>query len=154
MTPVTGAVVLEQSSDYKAKDLDPGNYKDAQNDTYRGLHQRFKDDLLGNLVSNVAQITASRLGGAPVVPHYGQSNEVGQLADYGYGTARDILRVVTLFSLFISVPLGLALMGSKNKQNTSLPFFKGVALMILIPLTVHWIGTFFINNFGGLGAGL
>jgi hypothetical protein len=30
--------------------------------------------------------------GAPVDPRYGQSNEVGQLADYGYDCARDVSR--------------------------------------------------------------
>src|SRR5439155_24770137 len=38
---------------------------------------------------------AQGLVGAPVDPRYGQSNEVGQLADFGYDTARDISRVVT-----------------------------------------------------------
>src|SRR6185369_7435259 len=48
---------------------------------------------------------AQGLVGAPVDPRYGQSNEVGQMADFGYDTARDISRVVTALS---TVPSSMA----------------------------------------------
>ena len=84
---------------------------------------------------------AQGLVGAPVDPRYGQSNEVGQLADYGYDTARDISRVVTALS---TVPSSLA----------GMKIAKGLGVGFGGPTAVHLIGTFAINNFGGLGGGL
>jgi hypothetical protein len=42
------------------------------------------------------KVQAQGLIGAPVDPRYGGSGEVGGLADYGYDTARDIGRIVTM----------------------------------------------------------
>ena len=98
---------------------------------------------------------AQGLVGAPVDPRYGQSNEVGQLADYGYDTARDISRVVTALS---TVPSSLAGMkiafGNRDGGESAMNVAKGLGVGFGGPTAVHLIGTFAINNFGGLGGGL
>lgn len=100
-------------------------------------------------------VHAQGLVGAPVDPRYGQSNEVGQLADYGYDTARDISRVVTALS---TVPSSLAGMkiafGQRDGGEAAMNVAKGLGVGFGGPTAVHLIGTFAINNFGGLGGGL
>lgn len=100
-------------------------------------------------------VHAQGLVGAPVDPRYGQSNEVGQLADYGYDTARDISRVVTALS---TVPSSLAGMkiafGNRDGGESAMNVAKGLGVGFGGPTAVHLIGTFAINNFGGLGGGL
>jgi hypothetical protein len=100
-------------------------------------------------------VHAQGLVGAPVDPRYGQSNEVGQLADYGYDTARDISRVVTALS---TVPSSLAGMkiafGQRDGGESAMNVAKGLGVGFGGPTAVHLIGTFAINNFGGLGGGL
>ena len=91
------------------------------------------------------------VGVAPEV-RYGQSNAVGQLADFGYDTARDISRVVTALSALVAaMVVVLKLRGKKLTVTRSL---KAIAVLIGVPLVVHLVGTFAINNFGGLGGGL
>ncbi len=96
------------------------------------------------------------LVGAPVDPRYGQNNEIGQLADYGYDTARDISRVVTALSTLFAIPIGLSLMRRRKGANSvqGPQIIKGLALAFSIPTVVHLVGTYLINNFGGLGGGL
>jgi hypothetical protein len=98
---------------------------------------------------------AQGLVGPPVDPRFGQSNEVGQLADYGYDTARDISRVVTALS---TVPSSLAGMkiafGQRDGGEAAMNVAKGLGVGFGGPTAVHLIGTFAINNFGGLGGGL
>ncbi|MBZ0185027.1 MAG: hypothetical protein K8F91_02155 [Candidatus Obscuribacterales bacterium] len=98
---------------------------------------------------------AQGLVGAPVDPRYGQSNEVGQLADFGYDTARDVSRVVTAMS---TVPSSLAGMkiafGQRDGGESAMNVAKGLGVGFGGPTAVHLIGTFAINNYGGLGGGL
>ena len=98
---------------------------------------------------------AQGLVGAPVDPRYGQSNEVGQLADFGYDTARDVSRVVTALS---TVPSSLAGMkiafGQRDGGESAMNVAKGLGVGFGGPTAVHLIGTFAINNYGGLGGGL
>lgn len=100
-------------------------------------------------------VHAQGLVGAPVDPRYGQSNEVGMLADYGYDTARDISRVVTALS---TVPSSLAGMkiafGQRDGGESAMNVAKGLGVGFGGPTAVHLIGTFAINNYGGLGGGL
>lgn len=100
-------------------------------------------------------VHAQGLVGAPVDPRYGQSNEVGMLADYGYDTARDVSRVVTALS---TVPSSLAGMkiafGQRDGGESAMNVAKGLGVGFGGPTAVHLIGTFAINNFGGLGGGL
>lgn len=97
----------------------------------------------------------SGLVGAPVDPRYGQSNEIGQLADYGYDTARDVSRAVTMLSALVSFFICFSII-RRRKENgfAAKSIFKGIGLAFAIPTAVHLIGTFMINNFGGLGGGL
>jgi hypothetical protein len=100
-------------------------------------------------------VHAQGLVGAPVDPRFGQSNEVGMLADYGYDTARDVSRVVTALS---TVPSSLAGMkiafGQRDGGEAAMNVAKGLGVGFGGPTAVHLIGTFAINNFGGLGGGL
>ncbi|MBX9569722.1 MAG: hypothetical protein K2X77_12570 [Candidatus Obscuribacterales bacterium] len=162
ITPVSGAVVMASAADYESHKLDPGNYRNAPegiNDTYRGMTKWFRDDITGNLVSNSVQLLRAATGGgfvgAPVDPRYGQSNEVGQLADYGYDTARDIARVATFLSFIVSIVFGLRIASNMAKKDSKgMAVAKGVAFTLFLPTVVHLLGSFFINNFGGLGGGL
>ena len=93
--------------------------------------------------------SAQGLVGAAVDPRYGQSNEVAQLADYGYDTARDISRLVTVVSFAIAffVP-----MDKRKEANIRRVAIELIALAC-IPILVHLAGTHIINNYGGLGGG-
>jgi len=93
------------------------------------------------------------LVGAPVDPRYGQSNEVGQLADYGYDRARDIARLLTAIALLISIVVAIVFVRGRKNRNW-LVYAKAAGIVFLAPAIVHLIGTFMINNCGGLGAGL
>lgn len=98
---------------------------------------------------------AQGLVGAPVDPRYGQSNEVGQLADFGYDTARDISRVVTALSTVPSSMAGMKIaFGQRDGGEAAMNVAKGLGVGFGGPTAVHLIGTFAINNFGGLGGGL
>lgn len=140
VTPVTGAVVLETEDDYKANRLNPGAYKDA----------------LDHAATSVAALVAAPTGGlvgAPVDPRYGQSNEVGQLADYGYDAARDVARLLTFISLLISIAVAILFVRGR-KEKSRIVYAKAVGIVFAAPVVVHLIATFMINNCGGLGGGL
>jgi len=93
------------------------------------------------------------LVGAPVDPRYGQSNELGQIADFGYDTARDISRFATALTFVIACIVGfLFVNGTKPLSNQRL--VKAAVLILVAPITAHLLGTFIINNYGGLGGGL
>jgi hypothetical protein len=98
---------------------------------------------------------AQGLVGAPVDPRYGQSNEVGQMADFGYDTARDMSRVVTALSTVPSSMAGMKIaFGQRDGGESAMNVAKGLGVGFGGPTAVHLIGTFAINNFGGLGGGL
>lgn len=114
---------------------------------------------------------AQGLVGAPVEGRYGQSNETGQLADFGYDVARDCSRIATGVSCVGSVALGvwrnirLRSMSMKLLLEYDVSFkrvrsfvrrhrWQTALLMLLIPIIVHLFGTYMINNYGGLGGGL
>jgi hypothetical protein len=98
---------------------------------------------------------AQGLVGAPVDPRYGQSNEVGQMADFGYDEARDISRVVTALSTVPSSMAGMKIaFGSRDGGESAMNVAKGLGIGFGGPTAVHLMGTFAINNFGGLGGGL
>jgi hypothetical protein len=131
VSPVTGAVVLENARDYKSIWLSP----DA------------------NKVEPTQISGVGGLVGAPVDPRYGQSNEVGQMADFGYDTARDISRMLTAISLLISIFVARSFLRGRRSITRS-DVIKAVVLVLAVPSIVHMMGTFMINNFGGLGGGL
>ena len=98
---------------------------------------------------------AQGLVGAPVDPRFGQSNEVGQLADFGYDTARDIMRTTTALSTIPSSLAGMKIaFGSRDGGESAMNVAKGLGVGFGGPTAVHLCGTFAINNFGGLGGGL
>lgn len=165
ITPASAAVVFATKNDFAAHKLDPGNFNNAPesiNETHRGMTKWFKDDIVGNLFGNLTQLAFKWLsemlhgiGGTPVDPRYAQSNEVGQLADYGYDTARDISRGVTMLSFIVSIIFGLRIASNKrNKTSRGIAIAKGICFAFLLPTMVHLIGTFFINNLGGIGGAL
>lgn len=77
-----------------------------------------------------------------VDPRYGQSNEVGMLADYGYDRARDTVRILTAISALVCffVP--------RYKHKDVNGAIVSLARRACIPLLIHIVGTFIINNFG------
>ncbi len=89
--------------------------------------------------------SAQGLVGAPIDPRYG----CVQLTDYGYDTARDISRLVTLvsFAIALFVP-----MDKRKEANIRRVAIELIALAC-IPILVHLAGTHIINNYGGLGGG-
>ena len=94
---------------------------------------------------------AQGLVGAPVDPRYGQSNEVGQLADYGYDCARDISQAATALSFVLACLVGWLRRNRVKRDRLA----KELLALALIPILVHLTGTYMINNLGGgLGGGL
>ncbi|HIA51687.1 MAG TPA: hypothetical protein EYN91_06300 [Candidatus Melainabacteria bacterium] len=134
VTPLTGAVILQSVEEYKRAGLDPGQYKDVQAPLSPALG-------------------GPGLVGAPIDPRYGQSNEVGQLADFGYDTARDIVRLVTSLSAFILLFVAIGYLRGQRKITNGV-LVKAAAMVLVVPFAIHLIGIFFINNFGGLGGGI
>jgi|AGTN01.1.fsa_nt_gi hypothetical protein len=143
VTPVSGAVVLENTKDYEAFKLNPGKWRaDAPESA---------SPVAGS--GTVALGGGGGLVGAPVDPRYGQSNEVGQLADFGYDTARDISRVVTGLSGIFAMILAAGVLRAGGAVTSS-RVIRAVVLVLAVPTVVHLVGTFAINNYGGLGGGL
>ena len=102
-------------------------------------------------------VHAQGLVGAPVDPRYGQSNEVGEMADYGYDWTRDCSRAATALSTIPCVWAGTKIAWGHNDGALGNPvryILTGLAVTFGGPTAVHLIGSFAINNFGGLGGGL
>ena len=102
---------------------------------------------------------AQGLVGAPVDPRFGQSNEVGMISDYGYDLARDCCRVITALSTIPAAMAGAKIVHSFAYEgnamgNATRGILTALAVTFGGPTAVHLIGTFAINNFGGLGGGL
>jgi hypothetical protein len=108
------------------------------------------------------KVQAQGLIGAPVDPRYGASGEVGGLADYGYDTARDIGRIVTMLSLPITTVFGFSYIrftkklarlwykrGATRRIAAMLvrkSMLQSIFLVILIPILIHFLATFLINS--------
>jgi hypothetical protein len=60
VTPVSAALVLEKDSDYQLA-LNTLPELSSVSDTYRGLHQWFKDGPVGNVISNIGQLCGKYL---------------------------------------------------------------------------------------------
>ncbi len=95
------------------------------------------------------QADAQGLVGAPVDPRYGQAHVVPQLADYGYDTARDFSRALTVLSAIVAFLLSLLRCRFADRRKLA----NELICIALIPICVHLGGTLLINNFGGLGGG-
>ncbi len=134
VTPVTGAVVLQNDRDYRGRKRGSAAYQEA----------------LGRAASIV---WGGGLVGAPVDPRYGQSNEVGQLADYGYDSLRDLCRLLTAIAFLISTTVGVIFVKGKKVKTWNV-YAKATGTVLAATMVVHLIGTFMINNCGALGGGL
>lgn len=93
---------------------------------------------------------AQGLVGAPVDPRNGSGAEVGQLADFGYDTARDISRAITAVSFLLVVLWPI----TKEKRNNLSKLSLTILARLCVPFFVHLAGTFAINNYGGQLGGL
>jgi hypothetical protein len=102
---------------------------------------------LVTLYSVTSSASGQGLVSAPVDPRYGQSNLVGQMADYGYDTAKHISWIVTAVAFFIAFIIPIP---KRRLHNSRLVAIELVA-RISLPLLVYLIGNYYINNTGGLG---
>ncbi len=143
VSPITGAVVLDDIREYLRYQLNPGFFKGAV--AAAPLPLMFNPRQPAD--------SYSALVGAPVDPRYGQSNEVGQMADFGYDTMRDISRWITAISLFVALLFGVSAFRSRKAHSLG-EIVQTSCKVCAIPLVVHLLGTYLINNFGGLGGGL
>lgn len=93
---------------------------------------------------------AQGLVGAPVDQPFGYSSEVQEFVDFGYDTARDISRGITICSFIL-----VALWPVKKETRENL---RKLALTVVartcVPIFIHLAGTFAITNYGGSGGGL
>lgn len=85
--------------------------------------------------------------GLTVDPRYGAIQTVGTLADYGYDCARDISRFVTWTTFLV------CFFFPKKHHITVKRAIIELLVLMTIPVLVHFIGIFMINNIGGLGGG-
>jgi hypothetical protein len=131
ISPISGAVVLENARAYDRSGLKLPEFAVFAHPSVRH----------GGLV------------GAAVDPAFGQANEVGMLADFGYDTARDIGRFLTLASFIISIMIATLFLRRQKKRTLGM-IMKAVLVLFAVPTAVHLVGIFMINNFGGLGGGL
>lgn len=165
VSPVTAAVVLESDADYVAFDLKRGDYKNAEGGgvpiSVLPAASTPSIDPLSRLPKAptlfwsqpAPRYSGAGLVGAPVDPRYGQSNEVGQLQDFGYDTARDTVRTLTGIAALISIIVAACFL-KKRKTMPKAAIAKALIFVLAVPTIVHFFGTFIINNFGGLGGGI
>lgn len=83
----------------------------------------------------------------PVDPRYGQSNEVGVMADFGYDTTRDLLRLTTVVCAIASTLAAARLIFKRKARGGKL--IASILLLALFPVLVHVLGMVLINNYGG-----
>jgi hypothetical protein len=90
------------------------------------------------------------LVGAPADVRYGQATEYTVFPDFGYDTARDISRAVTVLSFFL-----VWFIFPIKSRNTMTARRAAIEILgrIAVPILVHLAGMYAINNFGGLGGG-
>lgn len=87
------------------------------------------------------------MSGLTADPRYGASTEVGMLYDVGYDTPRDISRFVSFAVLTICFFVPQTKRVSVRRATLEL------ILLLCIPILVHLVGTFIINNFSFCGCG-
>lgn len=93
---------------------------------------------------------AQGLVGAPVdIPRSLSAGEVGLFSNFSYDSAVGISRTITLIALVAVMFVPLA---RKKKANLRLVSLELIGLAS-IPMAVHLIGTWAINNYGGIGGG-
>lgn len=137
----TGAVVLDRIEEFNRKATPSISHRDAARGAVPVLFYNSQSTSAlsnGGLFSHV------------VDPRYGQSSENDAVS---YDTMRDILNWVTGLSLLTALVFGFA--SVRLQKVLSFRVLLGASLKIcLIPFAVHMLGSYLINNFGGLGGGL
>jgi hypothetical protein len=130
------------------------------------LSQGAFSSALARLPLPVLHTSTVGLVGPAVDPGFGQANEIGVLADFGYDTARDILRVCSALSAIIMCTIALvrgrmairkiAADDTNRVRRISWVVTRWGFLAVMVTLFVHLVGTFAINNFGSIcgGSGL
>lgn len=86
---------------------------------------------------------APALVGAPVDPRYGSSEEVAQLADFGYDEVRNVVRVATIISAIGSFSIATFMCRRKKSWRFNL---KAILFAVLVPVCVHVLGIQIINQ--------
>ncbi|MBY0358859.1 MAG: hypothetical protein K2W82_12715 [Candidatus Obscuribacterales bacterium] len=76
------------------------------------------------------------------------------LAYYGYDTARDISRLTTVTLSIMSLWISYLWLQKKHHIALGKRIFTGFAITLATLIFVHLVGTFIINNTGGLSGGL
>lgn len=81
--------------------------------------------------------------------------DIDCLSDWGYDTARECVRMLTLFSSFVSTYFAVKIAFKKGFGIFSRKsLLTGLAVQYGVPIFVHLLGTFGINNYAQLGGGL
>ena len=93
-------------------------------------------------------VSAQGLVGAPVDPRQVGGSSVGSLADYGYDSARDMVRIATGVSVLLACLFGWY----RSRKVSGKRLVKELGLLVLIPLAVYLGGVYSINNIGGIGS--
>jgi small-conductance mechanosensitive channel len=113
---------------------------------------------------------AQGLVGAPVDSRFSQLCTLCNVTDYGYDTARAILQTCTTVVVFACMAMlgcwhiknaaelglwqnrsGVCVTDTKKMIRSRM---RQVVLTMLTPCVIYMVGTWFINNFGGIGGGL
>lgn len=86
---------------------------------------------------------------------WGKGTEVSELADFGYDTARDFVRLLTVVSSYLSTFFAIKIAFRNGFGKFSRPLvLLGLSVQYVIPVLVHLIGIFTINNSSGPCGGL
>jgi hypothetical protein len=83
-----------------------------------------------------------------VQPQSTQMNEIGHMSDFGYDTARDIVRFMTA----VSCTLVFFYRRDKTKKMGALLTTAELIALIAIPFLVQVEGHLIIDSWGGMGA--
>jgi hypothetical protein len=110
----------------------------------------------GNLVDPDVEHPHGGLVGAAVDPTFACKSDVGMVADYSYDNARAMSQIATIVTALVAILLfGFRLKASKRKgELTKVKIAKALIYTSLLTAAVHMIGTYILNNFGGLTSGL
>ena len=79
--------------------------------------------------------------------------DVGSMQDFGYDTAKGLVRAISLLSFIPSTYLAWQLT-KKTRQRKLGGYLASVIVLIGIPYIVFLIGTFLLNNYSCCPGGL
>jgi hypothetical protein len=87
-----------------------------------------------------------------IIINIARDSHTGYFADFGYDHVHDFCRVVTALSAVFASIAGLIVAFGRGEVRSAKHVAIGLGIAIGVPLLIHLIGTFAVNNFGGLGA--